>query len=334
MRARLGAWGGCLRLGGLLRICGLVVLAVTPPAAASMPTEPIKIGTTQSALLLWLAEEKGFFRAHGLDVSLRMLSSGRHAADALLNGDVDMSMASDSVVANKAFEFSDIRVVASISTSRTARLVARGDRNIARPADLAGKRVGVTLATVGEYFLARYLALHHVAVPPVIVDLKPEQIAQGLVDGTIDAGLSWEPFITDAESELKGNSVLLPEQIDQLYYLLLATRADWAQKHPDAVKAVLEAIIDAEAFASRDPAGAKQIIQKKFGYRTEQIEQLWPLHNLHVSLPQALLFNLELQANWQIRKQLTKVSTPPQFLDLILTAPLEHIRASSVEIVK
>lgn len=310
----------------------IVLLAGLPGVHAS---ERVRIGGTQASLLVWVAQETGLFRKHGIEVETQMFSSGVAAAEALIRGEIDLATVSDTVVAVKAAAHPELRILSSISAVRTARLVGRRDRGISDARSLAGKTVAMTAGSVSEFFLSRYLTLHGVDAGAVtVVDLKPEKIAQGLVAGTLDAGLTWAPFITDAEDELKANAVLLPGQVDQFYFFLLITANGWLGKHPQQAEAMLRALIEAETLCSEQPEKAKEIIQKKMGYRTEFMERLWPLNSLHVSLPQALIFNLEVQANWSMKKNTFPGAKLPNFLDHVVTEPLAGLRSDSVGIVK
>jgi NitT/TauT family transport system substrate-binding protein len=331
MRARIlrfvrifrGAWSGFA-----------LILLLPGNGAAEAPAE-IRLGSTHTALLVWIAQEQGLFASNGIAAQPRMYSSGIATAEALIRGEIDLATSSESAFMSVAFTHPDLRILASIAVLRTARLIGRRDRQIAEPGDLVGKRIGVTLNTASEFFLARYLALHGIEIASVtIVDLKPEDIANGLVTGTLDAGLTWDPFITEAENVLKGGAVLLPEQVDQFFFFVLYAREEWVEKNPQAAKAILAALIEAESFASRHSEAAKRIVQKKFGYRSELMDGLWPQHNLHVSLPQALIFSLEVQARWRITKKIAPSEDTPRFLDFILTGPLAGIRPNSVGIVK
>lgn len=323
--------------GWLLPIAPAIVILILSwgAVASAVAAERLRIGATQTALLVWIAEARGLFEKNGVDVEVRMFPSGRHTADALIQGEIDFSTSSGSVFASKSFNHADLRILAVISASETAKLVGRRDRGIQVASDLAGKRVGITLKTVSEYFLTRYLSLHDVPVTaPVIVDLKPDDIAEGLVQGTIDAGLSWEPFISNATRALKTNAVILPGQLEQFFYFLLLTKDVSGTKRDIEFQKILLSLIEAEKFSLTNPSEAKSILKKKFGYTQKYIDHLWPLHNLYISLPQGLLFNLEENASWQIRKGLTSAKTHPSFLSFIDTGPLAAVRASSIGIVK
>lgn len=311
----------------------LCLIAVRPQAWAK--DNKVVISASKTALLVWIAEGKGLFRKHGLNAELKLFESGLAAADTIIKGEADLSTTSDSAFVSRSFLFSDLRVLASIATLETARLVGRKDRGIKEASDLAGKRVGVTLGSTSEFLLTRYLTLKGIPLSaPSIIDLKPAQISESLVKGDIDAGLTWEPFIHTAELKLDKNAIVLPDQVDLIYSFLLISKQSWIEKHPDITKKVLLALIEAEELSLDRPDEAKSLIQRKFGYERGYIDHLWPLHHLHVSLPQGLLFVLERQADWQIKKGLTASRTVPNFLDFVDTASLAKVRNTAVGIVK
>ena len=90
----------------------------------------------------------------------------------------------------------------------------------------------------------------------------------------------------------------------------------------------------AETYAAEHPSDAKILVRRLFDLSAGDIDYIWPLHNLHVSLPQGLLFVLEQQAEWRVRKKLTNAAAMPNYLDFVATDPLRDIRESSVGIVK
>ena len=316
--------------------CGLALaLLISVVMHGAAAAKRITIGASQTAILVWIAQERGYFRDQGLDVDIRLFQSGLRAADAVIHGHADLSTTSETAFVSRSFDRPDLRILAAISASETSRLIARGDRAINVPRDLAGKRIGVTLGSISEYFLTRYLTLNGVPVTAaMMIDLRPEDIAEHLAKGEIDAGLTWEPFVRTAELALRDNLFTLPQQFDQIYYFMLVATQSWLDENPADARSILRAIVQAENYAAEHPFEAKELVRKRFDMSADHIDYLWPLHNLHVSLPQGLLFVLEQQAEWHIRKKLTGAATTPNYLGFVATGPLREIRDSSVGIVK
>lgn len=323
------------RRGSRLACRLALALLISTAMHGAATAKRITMGASQTAILVWIAQERGYFRDQGLDLEIRQFQSGLRAADAVIHGHADLSTTSETAFVSRSFDRPDLRILATISASETSRLIARGDRAIKTPRDLAGKRIGVTLGSTGEYFLTRYLTLNGIpAAAAKMIDLKPEDIAELLAKGEIDAGLTWEPFLRNAELALKDNLVTLPEQFDQIYYFTLVSTQSWLDENPVEARSILRAIIQAENYAAEHPFEAKQLVRMLFEMSADHIDYLWPLHSLHVSLPQGLLFVLEQQAEWHIRKKLTGAEAIPNYLGFVATGPLRDIRDSSVGIVK
>lgn len=310
----------------------MVTLAALGPADAA---DTVDIAATQTGILLWIADEKGYFADEGVDVEIKSYQSGSFAADALVNDEVRLSTTSDSAFVSRSLVHDDLRVLAAISASETARLVARKDRGIATTDDLLGKRVGVTMESTGEFFLSRYLTLNGIASGEIaIVNLSPGEIAEGLVRGDIDAGLTWDPYMYLAETELGDQAVALPDQDGQFFYFMLLGKAAWIEQNPEIVSAVLRALLRAENFALEEPDAASKLIAARFDYDPDYLNHIWPLHNLRIGLPQDLLFIMEEQAKWQIRAGISDRTDVPNYLEFIADAPLDAVKPSAVGIVR
>ncbi len=311
------------------------VLATALALGPAKASEKVTIAASETAILVWLAEERDFFADEGLDVALERYQSGSYAADAVLTGEAQLSTTSESAFVSRSLNHPELRILAAISASETARLVGRRDRGVLTPSDLSGKTIGVTKRSTGEFFLGRYLALNGLTAEDVdIVNLKPAEIATALTKGEIDAGLTWDPFIYEAQVALGEQAIVLPEQEGQFFYFLLMARSDWVEANPKAVKAILRALLHAEEFALEEPTTAKHAIGDKFEYERSYLDHLWPLHNLHVSLPQDLLFLLEEQAHWRISQGLVERRAIPNYLNFVASRPLQDVRPSAIGIVK
>ena len=165
-------------------------------------------------------------------------------------------------------------------------------------------------------------------------DMKPAEIARALATGAIDAGLTWDPFIYRAEVELGDNAVVLPNQDGQFFYFMLIGKTDWIDEHAEAARGVLRALLRAEEFAINNTERAKELIGRLFDYDKAYLDHLWPLHSLHVALPQDLLFVLETAANWRIRNGLSDRASSPDYMKFLALQPLRTVRRSAVGIVE
>ena len=104
-----------------------------------------------------IARDKGFFLRNGLDAHIAEYSSGPPAVADLLAGKNDFAIGADFVGVNAIFTHPDLRIISQVSQQFSFSIIARKDKAIASPADLKGKRIGVTKNGAGEFFLGRFL---------------------------------------------------------------------------------------------------------------------------------------------------------------------------------
>ena len=142
-----------------------MTLLVLPLSSCTKPSVPQKAEKLRIAIypdtvsaLIYIAQEQGFFKRHGLDVSFEDYQTGVLAVNGLTAGKADAATATEFVLAIQGFKREDLRVIAAISFSDSMEVVARRDRGIKNPEDLKGKIVGVPKTTIAEFFLNAFLS--------------------------------------------------------------------------------------------------------------------------------------------------------------------------------
>ncbi len=122
-----------------------------PPARV----EKLRMGvyTGSISTLVYIAQQQGFFKRHGIDLTVENYQTGVQAMEDLLAGKIDAATASEFVLVLQGFKRQDLRTIGTISASDNCEVVARRDRGIRKPDDLRGKRVGVSKGTGAEFFL-------------------------------------------------------------------------------------------------------------------------------------------------------------------------------------
>jgi ABC-type nitrate/sulfonate/bicarbonate transport system substrate-binding protein len=287
-----------------------------------------------TGLLPYIAQEQGFFENNGLDVEIKNYDSGKLAADALIAGDADISTSADAVLVSNSFEHEDLRVMGTVAIANVVGLIARKDRGINEPTDLAGKKIGVTRGSNGEFSLGVFLILNGLTLEDIeIVDLKPNEIVGALVSGEIDAGFTWEPNLYNAEIQLEDNALIIKENIPEFYFVLLSKKV-WIDSNPEVAKRFVKALVQAESYVSLNKEEAKQFMKNKFAYEQSYADLAWEEHEFVVELSQSLLLKFEDVAIWRIENKLTEATEVPNYLDYIYTDALEEVNPKKVTILK
>jgi signal transduction histidine kinase/CheY-like chemotaxis protein len=124
-------------------------IAAASVGGCSVQRESVSIALSlepMSALAV-IADTEGFLRKEGLDVTIKEYASGHLALQGMLKGEAEFATVAGPPIVMNSFERNDFKVFATIATSdNDAKIVARRDRGIAQPADLAYTDKDVRLA--------------------------------------------------------------------------------------------------------------------------------------------------------------------------------------------
>jgi len=320
-----------------LMILAVLSLSSCGRSPVSEKAEKLRIAIhpdTVSALI-YIAQEQGMFKRHGLDVSLENYQTGVFAVNGLIAGKADAATATEFVLAIQGFKRQDLRVIAAISFSDSMELVARRDRGIKSPEDLKGKIVGVPKTTIAEFFLNNFLAFK--TIPPEevrTVDLKPADLVKALSESKIDAASCFPPFSNTMKKNLAGNAISWPIQGGQDYHLVVMIKDELIKNRPFAVTAFLKGVIEAEDFLKKDEEGAQRIVERALGFDHESVVNTWTKTRFRVGLDQSLLTLLEDEGRWAMRNKLIDGQKVPNYLNFLYLDGLEKIKPDVVTVIR
>ena len=232
---------------------------------AALPVQ-VKIGTasfSSSALSLWLAREQGLFTKRGIEAQTILIRGGPTLVASLVAGDIDVAFTSGVSVLGAAAQGIDVKMLTSISSRVSWKLVAAPQ--IKTAPDLRGKRFGVQ-SIVGSTWMYSMLALEQLGLDPKRDNITflptgdPVTMAHALETGRIDA-VVLDPVLS-RNLATKGFSLLLDLFQANVSFPGLglgATRAYLDQQAP-TVERVVTALTESLAFIHR-PAN-KPIVLK------------------------------------------------------------------------
>jgi ABC-type nitrate/sulfonate/bicarbonate transport system substrate-binding protein len=292
-----------MQLGAVPRRAGAVIALSAAIAGGCRSREPDRIILATVPLaavgLVFIAETKGYFRARGVTVEDRRFSSGRDGCAALGRGEVEVAVAFETPVVLRAAVDPELDVITALeSSSRSTRLVARADRGIRRDADLTGKRVGVPRNTNAESFL--HALLQYASVPSGAVervDVAPEQAADILAAGQVDAIAIWPPHVARARRLLGDGAVEFGTDV-YTQVSMLVTRDSVLERRRATLVKLVRALSDAERLVRERPEEAFEALAAALPDQPrEELREAWAQVRPGLGLSHLLAHVLE--AEWE-----------------------------------
>ena len=327
----------------VLAVVILVVLLVlssfaylTAQKSYTGKVEPVALGVYPSeySSLIYIANDQQYFLNNGLQITLKNYPSGAAAVTGMLKGEVDAATASEFVVVNNAIQNSSLYTFGSISKYLNLYLVARTDQGINSVSDLAGKRIGVSLGTALQFYLGRYLDLNKINESQVtLVNINFAETPNALANGTVDAAITFQPYINQIQSLLGNKALVWPAQADQFGYFEAICTKNWATTHPDLIVRFLKALIQAQNFNINHQNQAITMVAKNLNYTNSYTASVWPDYLFSVTLDQSFILLMQDEARWLIDQNLTTTTSVPNFLDYVYVGGLNSVSPESVNIV-
>jgi NitT/TauT family transport system substrate-binding protein len=228
---------------------------------------------------VWLAEDQGFYKKHGLDVTSVFTGSGSVTSQALIAGEAKVASSSVGPTAGAVGAGADLMIVAGTIHIMPYQFWVLPQ--VRQPADLKGKRVAISTFGSGSH-LAAEVALQVLGLDPVRdkiaimqVGTQADRVA-ALVSGRVDA-TPLEPGFGQSARD-KGLTVISDlTKLDAPYLntVIVASRR-YAKENPQIIESFLKGTIDGLAFLP-NPANeraVKSVLARRLKLTTPQSIQV------------------------------------------------------------
>ncbi|MBI4529318.1 MAG: ABC transporter substrate-binding protein [Deltaproteobacteria bacterium] len=266
----------------------LVLLMLSLSTKAIYGLDRVRVGL--SALsptnwAVWVAEEKGFFKKHGIEPQVIFIGGGSaRGVNALVAKDVQFMVIGGVGVISAALRGADVVMIASNVNVSTQRLISRPD--IKSPEDLRGKRVGV-VSFGGNTYSVLLMVLKKWSMRPdelVILQVGPSlTMVISLDKGWIDAAVLTSP--ADFMAEEKGNRVLADLADMKVYSLqsTITTTRDYLRGNEDVATRFLKGYAEGIAYIKKNKGPSLDTLRKKLRMDPGQEKYLEKTYALYSS---------------------------------------------------
>jgi NitT/TauT family transport system substrate-binding protein len=255
--ALIGAAGGCTK---------------SPAESSAKPADKVTYITAFGAVgrdaFTWVAQEKGYFKEAGLDVTIQLGAATGENLKGLAAGQAqfaNLDLIGGWILAGKG-EYKDFRAIAAIHQQSLVSIISLEGAGITSPKDLEGKKVGAATGSVNQLLFPAYAKLAGIDASKIQwVNSQPAQLPALLAGGQVQALSTFLIGSKGIEKAAGGKkTVVLPysKYLGDLYGNGIVTTAKIAKENPDLARRFREASLKALKYTIEHPDEAAQILKK------------------------------------------------------------------------
>lgn len=249
-------------------------LMLTSSPVQAEPLTKVVIGSSgwTGFAPLTLAEQKGFFKNHGLDVEIKSIP----VKDRLLAyaaGSLQCAATTiDTFVAWNANNVPITQIFLLDLSHGADGLVVRNDIHSVQ--DLKGKTISVETAGASPYFMLSYiLRKNGMTMNDIKTNtLSPQAAAQAFVAGQAEAAMTYEPYMTTVRDNPSAGKILATTVEYPAIIDLLGCQPDFLKANPKVGAALVNGYQDALDFIQSNETEAFTIMGAKVKQTAEQFK--------------------------------------------------------------
>lgn len=247
---------------------GLAFCVLVLSVVAAQAQDKIRMGLSSVSALhtaTWVAQERGFFRKQNLDAEVIVTGQGGTVGiAALLSNDVQMISSAGDLLAAAALRGGEAVMLAGVVNKGLQRIMTIPE--IKTPADLKGRRVGVTrIGAVSHVVLQMMMQrwkMNPSDVQVMQVGSSPDMLVS-LDKKGIDAAVLTIPSMFVAED--RGYKILLDMADTDIFYLhtMIGSTRGYVKNNRDKVARFLKGYLEGIAFVKQNRKESIEIVKKK-----------------------------------------------------------------------
>ncbi len=301
--------------------------------------EKVTLGVESSLLPapVWIAENKDYFEEEGLDVEIKEFNSGKASLIAMLSGNegITICAAAPTPIMFNSFGREDFYIFSTFAYAyEDIKVIVNKDSGIADVNDLIGKKIGTLMGSTGEFFTETFLIYNLISPDDVeMVNIAPSDLPEALSSGEIDVQVIWEPHGTTAKDLLGDRYLRLPSADVYKTTFNFLTMKNFSTEHPEVLRRFIKAIDKAIVFIENNKEEAQEITANRLNLQKEDVTRHWDEFTFELSLEQSFLINIETEARWAIKNNLTNVTEIPNYLEYIYFETLESVKPEVITII-
>jgi ABC-type nitrate/sulfonate/bicarbonate transport system substrate-binding protein len=253
---------------GAVAVLALAFVAGTGLAAQKKTYQATAaVGNNMNHIPSFVGVEKGIFLKHGIDLKLKVLSTGQEMMKAVQAGEAQFLGSAYSnfpIGVERGFKGKGMVGLLGDRTGKywdeTVSIVTRKGAGITKIQDLAGKKVGTPVGGTAHEYLGVVLKKAGIPADKVaVLNVPPGNSVSALAGGQVDAIAEWEPYgtlmlekVPDAVLVQRGGGFIG-------YFINMSTLVEVMEKQPDMVYRYAVGVAEASQYTRQHLDEAAEI---------------------------------------------------------------------------
>ena len=266
------------------KLLALLLATASLCSAHAAALKPYRVGYNNwiGYVSLFVAEEKGYFKDEGLDVTKKSFSAPGDGLKPLLSGELDAHFTTaDSVIIVLDKAPGKLKIVYLTDTSAGADAII-AKKEITGIKDLKGRQVAATVGECNQLLLEKALEKAGLTDDDIkLTNMSPDDSGAAFAAGKLDVAVTWEPWISQVQAEKKGHVIFSSKEVPNLILDCVAISSDTAANKGPETKAFLRALNKANEFVMANPAEASKLAAKAIEMKPEDVEGMLPKVKLY-----------------------------------------------------
>jgi ABC-type nitrate/sulfonate/bicarbonate transport system substrate-binding protein len=256
-------------------MCLLIVAVAFPATRTAGAQDRVRLGLSSISATsgsIWVAEEKGLFRKHGVNVEVVIIGGGASTVvSSLIAGEIQFSVGGGDAVIRSSLRGADAVLAASPMKTGLQRLMVRPE--IKTPAELKNKKIAVTrFGSASHWVLQLFLrkwGMRTDDIQMLQLGSSPAMFAT-MEKGGVDGAVFTIPTFFVAEE--RGYRVLADPVDMEIYYLQnsVDTTRSYIKRNRDQALRVIKALCEGLAYFRKNKKESVAVMQKKLRIQSAQ----------------------------------------------------------------
>ena len=195
---------------------------------------------------LFIAKEKGIFEKNGVDMDLRIIESAGDIKTAVASNSIQgYAMTVDTIVMGMGAGLDTTQVLALDTSCGGDGVVCKSEYNSL--SDLKGKKVALDTSGGASLFYYYYLLEEEGLTMDDfdIQNMSAGDAGSAFVGGSVDAAVTWEPWLTNAKNTDFGKVLCDSTETPGVICDTLCFNTEFIEKYPDTVQAICDSWFEA-----------------------------------------------------------------------------------------